>query len=73
MQWRQNEMQENKLDEYLDLETLVKRHPQFSKNQLRWLVAKKAQNGLALVIKKIGRRLYFHIPTFLNWMEAQNA
>lgn len=66
-------MHEKHLSEYLDLNILLREYPQFSKNQLRWLVAQKTNNGLAPAIKKVGRRLYFHIPTFLQWIEAQSA
>lgn len=66
-------MNGNQLSDYLDLDTLIAQYPQFSKSQMRWLVVKKAQNGLASAIKKVGRRLYFHIPSFLRWLELQSA
>lgn len=61
------------LDEYLDLQTFLKRYPQFKEGQMRWFVVKKEENGLSPAIRRLGRRLYFHVPTFLQWVEAQNA
>jgi hypothetical protein len=66
-------MSQTQLNEYLDLQTFIERHPQFNKGQMRWFVVKKKENGLAPAIKRLGRRLYFHVPTFLKWVEAQNA
>jgi hypothetical protein len=61
------------LSEFLDIESFVYQYPQFNENQLRWLVVKKHVNGLRPAIKKVGRRLYFHVPSFLDWMESQDA
>jgi len=64
-------MNYTKLEEYLDLQTLIQKYPQFKEGQIRWLVVNKKQNGLDFAIKRIGRRLYFHIPSFLEWIEKQ--
>lgn len=66
-------MAETQLTEYLDMHTLVERHPQFKEGQMRWLVVKKDENGLAFAIKRIGRRLYFHVPSLLKWIDSQKA
>ena len=61
------------LSEYVDLETFLGRYPQFTKSQMRWLVVKKRENGLASGIKKVGRKLYFNTRLFREWLEYQNA
>lgn len=66
-------MNETELTEYLDIRTFVERYPQFKQGQLRWLIVKKDENGLASAIKRVGRRLYFHTPTFLKWIQNQIA
>lgn len=60
------------LDEYLDLKSFIARYPQFREHQIRWLVVKKDENGLSGSIKRVGRRLYFHIPSFVKWLEKQS-
>lgn len=66
-------MIETQLDQYLDLETFIERYPQFKKGQMRWFVVRRKEMGLDKAIKKLGRRLYFHVPTFVQWVESQNA
>lgn len=61
------------IDEYLDIESMIGRFPQFSKNQLRWIVANKEKYKIACAIKRVGRKLYFHMPTFSSWLDAQDA
>lgn len=66
-------MIETQLDQYLDLRTMVERYPQFKEGQMRWLVVNRDENGLAPAIKRLGRKLYFHLPTFLKWVDSQKA
>ncbi len=66
-------LNETQLDQYLDVQSLIKRHPQFQEGQLRWFVVRKKELGLDSVIKRLGRRLYFHVPSFLKWIEEQKA
>ncbi len=63
-------MQSDSLDEYLDLKMFVARYPQFKIGQMRWLIVKKNENGLAPAISRIGRRLYIHVPSFLKWIQC---
>ena len=62
-------LKKTKLDDYLDIETFVKRYPQIKVNQLRWLVVKKKKYGLEDSIKRLGRRLYFHVPSIIKFLE----
>lgn len=60
-------------DQYLDLQSFIKRYPQFKEGQMRWFIVRKKELGLAPAIKRLGRRLYFHVPTFFKWVESQDA
>lgn len=66
-------MKDTQLDNYLDLQTFLERYPQFREGQLRWFIVRKNELGLAPAIKRLGRRLYFHVPTFIQWIESQDA
>lgn len=61
------------LDHYLDIQSLIEKHPQFTEPQLRWFVVRKSELGLESSIKRLGRRLYFHVPSFLAWIDTQEA
>lgn len=61
------------LECYMDLKSITEKYPQFTKNQLRWLIACKDEKGINHIIKRVGRRIYFNIPSFLEWIEKQNA
>lgn len=63
---------ENRLEDYLDLQSFLAKYPQFKESQLRWMVVRRKDYGLESSIKRIGRRLYFHVPSFLKWVEKQN-
>ena len=66
-------MDEKNLDQYLDIQSIADRNPQFTVGQLRWFVVKKKENGLESAIKRLGRKLYFHVPTLLKWIEDQKS
>lgn len=66
-------MNQNQQDYYLDLQSFIKQYPQFKETQLRWLVVRKDQNGLAPIVKRVGRRLYFDVPKFFEWVDSQSA
>lgn len=61
------------LDEYQSIYDIAQHNSQFSVNQLRWIVANKERYGLAGAIKRIGRKLYFHVPSLVAWVEQQEA
>ena len=61
------------LDDYLDIPTFLKRYPQFKLGQLRWLVVKKKENGLDKSLKRLGRKLYFHVPSVIALLESQDS
>lgn len=60
-------------DQYLDLQSFIKCYPQFTENQMRWFIVRKKELGLSSAIKRLGRRLYIHVPTFFKWVESQHA
>jgi len=40
----------------------------FTKGQINYLVTLRHKNGLAKAIVKIGKRIYFKIPEFDQWI-----
>ncbi len=66
-------MEELLLKEYLDINSLIHEYPQFSKNQLRWLIANKEKYKLTKVIKRVGRKIYFNVRGFKLWIDDQSA
>lgn len=61
------------LDDYQPIEYINKLHPQITINQLKWIVANKERYKIAHAIKRIGRRIYFHVPSLLSWIDEQIA
>lgn len=66
-------MNDFQLNEYLDIDSITARFPQFTKNQLRWIIANKDRYEIASAIKRVGRKIYFHVPSFSNWIAGQSA
>jgi hypothetical protein len=62
------------LNDYSHIDGLISSYPQlFTKNQIRWIVANKDRYEIDHAIKRIGRRLYFHVPSLLTWVDQQKA
>lgn len=64
-------MTETQLKDYLLIPSFAERYPEFPESRLRWLIVKKKENGLEKVIRRIGRRIYIHVPSFLQWVEGK--
>lgn len=71
MEEREHKLSE--LDDYLHKDLIVKYFPQFTRNQLIWLEINRERFNLSHAIKRIGRKLYFHIPSLIAWIEKQDA
>lgn len=67
------ETKQTNLDDYQNLESITLKYPQITINQLRWIVANKERFQIEHAIKRIGKRLYLHIPSLLAWIESQHA
>jgi len=65
--------QQDKLADYQNIQSITTSHPQISVNQIRWIVANKERFQIEHAIKRIGRRLYFHMPSLLAWIQSQKA
>lgn len=39
-----------------------------TRSQLEWALRHREENGLAPAVKKIGRSLIIHVPTFTKWL-----
>lgn len=61
------------LEEYEHIEGMKNKFPQFNENQWRWIIANKKRYGLEAAIKRIGKRIYFHLPSIAKWVSEQDA
>lgn len=61
------------LDDYQPIENIHREHPQITINQMRWIIVNKDRYKIAHAIKRIGRRIYFHVPSLLQWIDEQSA
>lgn len=62
-----------KLEDYKAISEIPKLNSSISMNQLRWITANKERYGISHAIKKIGRKLYIHVPSLIFWIDSQNA
>lgn len=55
-----------------DQMTFVSDYPQFDRGQIGYLMRNRLLNGLDEhgAVKKIGRKLYIHVPRFTQWIES---
>ena len=56
------------INDWQKLPTFLKNHPQFSEQQMRWLLLHREINGLSQYTRKIGKPLYIYVPGFLEWI-----
>ena len=68
-----NTKERNELNDYQNIDIIANNHPQFSKNQLRWIVANKERYQISHAIKRIGKKIYFHVPSLVAWVETRSA
>lgn len=64
------------LNNLLDINTLIEQHPQFTEQQLRWIISQRKFNGInktETVLFKVGKRWFFDIPLFIAWMKNKNS
>ena len=56
------------IDDWQPLPVFLEKHPQFSEQQLRWLLFHRKTNGLDQYVQKIGKPLYINVPGFTRWI-----
>ena len=69
-------MEAPSLSNLLDIQTLIQEHPQFNEQQLRWIISQREFNGInktEKVLFKVGKRWFFDIPLFIDWMKNKAA
>lgn len=64
-------MSETKLEDYLDIKSFLEKYPQFSESQIRWLIFKKEKLGVTHVFRRLGKRIYIHVPSYLDFLKNQ--
>ena len=57
------------INNWLPLDTFIEKHPQFTANQLRWMIRNSKHNGFDTVHTKIGRRIYICENSFGSYLE----
>lgn len=57
------------IDDWQKLPQFVDEHPQYTMQQMRWLMLHRHENGLDEHTRKIGKPIYIHVPGFLSWIE----
>lgn len=66
-------MSQTTIDDYQPLTYITEKHKQFSIHQWRWIIENKERYNLSKAIKRVGRRLYIHMPSLEAWIESQDA
>ena len=62
------------LDEFSTIEQLAANNPDLiTVNRLRWIIRDRHNNGLAPAVKKLGKNLLVHVPTFVTWLMQQKG
>jgi len=62
------------LSEFSTIEQLAADNPDLiTANRLRWILRDRHNNGLAPAVKKLGKNLLVHVPTFVTWLMQQNG
>ena len=60
--------QQSSIDDWKKLPDFIQQYPQFTEQQMRWLLLHREANGLSKHIRKIGKPIYIHVPGFLQWI-----
>lgn len=62
------------LKEFVSVQGLVELYPHLiSENQLRWVLRDRQNNGLQPAVKKLGKKLMIHVPSFVAWLMKQEG
>ena len=58
------------LGEFSTPKALIKNHPnlELTEQQMNWALRHRKTNGLDSAVKKFGRNLIIHVPTFTEWL-----
>lgn len=57
------------LNAWQPLKKFVEIYPQFTMNQLRWLIFNKEANGMDKCTTKIGKKIYINSDLFCQFMD----
>lgn len=56
------------INDWMKKSDFLKEYPQFTNQQMNWLLLNRETNGLAEHIRKIGKPIYIHVPGFVQWI-----
>jgi hypothetical protein len=61
------------LNDFQPPEAIAGQFPQFSESSIRWWLRERRNNGLAPHVRKIGKKVYLHVPGFMAWINSRTA
>jgi len=56
------------INDWQKLPDFLKLNPQFTNQQMRWLLLHRETNGLNKYTRKIGKPIYISVSGFLKWI-----
>ena len=57
----------------LTIKQFSQQYPAFNEGGLRHLVFYANSNGFKKCIRRVGRKVLIHVPSFFEWVEEQNG
>ena len=67
-------MKTTDLSEFKTKQSLAEEYPDLiTPYQLEWLLRHRHENGLDQCVRKLGKRLVIHLPSFVEWLAKQDA
>lgn len=59
------------LDDLMTIDELASQHPHFSVSAMRWVLRRRAENGLNSACVKFGKKLLVSRTRFAQWLATQ--
>jgi hypothetical protein len=59
------------LDDFQPPEVISDKYPQFPAPTLRWFLRQRHLNGLDAHVRRVGKKLYIHVPGFAAWIDSR--
>ena len=58
----------SELKQWKPIPSFVAKNPDFTENQMNWLLRHRKENGIDSVTRKIGKRIYINEALFAEWV-----
>lgn len=66
-------MPDNAEQKLLTIKQFSKLYPAFNEGGLRHLVFNEHRNGFSKCIRRVGRKVLIHVPSFFEWVDEKNG